>query len=119
LTTIDKYFRVARQTALKGDSKEARRRFRLGAVGVRSDGAIVTSNNISNRLPEPNAHAEARLTRKLDWGSTVYVVRILSDGSLATARPCKHCLNTMRLRGVRYVYYSISDKEHGRLTLND
>jgi tRNA(Arg) A34 adenosine deaminase TadA len=117
MSVIDKYFRLARKTALKGDTREASRQYRLGAVGVRSDGAIVTSSNIPHRTPEPQAHAEARLAKKLDWDSTVYVVRIQSDGRLATARPCKKCLNTMRLKGVRRIYYSITENEHGVLEL--
>lgn len=114
MKSVTRYFQLAKQVALKGGS---RRRYRLGAVGIRSDGAIVAANNITTRKPEPRAHAETRLTRKLDWGSNVYVVRILSDGTLAMAKPCKHCQNAMRLRGIRYCYYSISDSEYGVLIL--
>ncbi len=114
---IDKYFRLARQIALHGDTKEATRQYRLGAVGVRTDGAIVTASNVPQRTPEPNAHAEARLAKKLDWGSVVYVVRIYSNGKLAIARPCKKCQIALRLRGVTRVYYSISETEYGVLCL--
>jgi tRNA(Arg) A34 adenosine deaminase TadA len=117
LAAIDKYFRLAKQVALKGDTREAVRQFRLGAVGIRSDGTIVTANNIPNRTREPAAHAEARLARKLDWDSVVYVVRIYSDGTLALARPCRNCQKALRLKGVRRVYYSISETEFGVLVL--
>jgi tRNA(Arg) A34 adenosine deaminase TadA len=117
MSVIDKYFRLARKTALKGDTREASRQYRLGAVGVRSDGAIVTSSNIPHRTPEPQAHAEARLAKKLDWDATVYVVRIQSDGRLTTARPCKKCQNAMRLRGVKRCYFSVSENEYGVLEL--
>jgi len=110
---MPQYFRLAKRVALRGDTFEARRRYRLGAVGTRSDGAIVTASNIPNRKPEPRAHAETRLARKLDWGSVVYVARIHSNGSLAIARPCKHCQSAMRLRGVKRCYYSINDTEYG------
>ena len=121
MASIDKYFRLARQVALKGDTLEADRHYRLGAVGTRNDGTIVTASNIPIRTPNSNtgahakahAHAETRLVRKLDWGSTVYVVRIRRDGSLAMARPCRRCQSAMRLRGVRYCYYSINDAEYG------
>jgi len=113
MASIDKYFRLAKQVALRGDTLEANRHYRLGAVGIRSDGAIVTASNIPNCRPEPHAHAETRLVRKLDWGSTVYVVRIHRDGSLALARPCKRCQSAMRLRGVACCYYSINDREYG------
>lgn len=118
MTSIEKYFLTARKTALRGDTFDANRTYRLGAVGIRSDGAIVKASNIPNRSPEPRAHAEARLTRKLDWGSIVYVVRIRSDGTLAMARPCKKCQSTMRLRGVQRCYYSINNYEYGVLTFS-
>lgn len=117
MSTVTRYFRLAKQVALKGDTLEAKRQYRLGAIGIRSDGATVTASNIPNRKPEPRAHAETRLARKLDWGSTVYVVRILSDGTLAMSRPCKRCQNAMRLRGVKCCYYSINDSEYGVITL--
>jgi cytidine deaminase len=121
MAIIDRYFRLARQVALKGDTLEANRHYRLGAVGIRTDGAIVTANNIPIRKPESHAkahaHAETRLVRKLDWGSIVYVVRTRRDGSLAIARPCRRCQSAMRLRGVRYCYYSINDTEYGVLIL--
>jgi tRNA(Arg) A34 adenosine deaminase TadA len=117
MAQIDKYFRIARQVALKGDCKEANRHYRVGAVGIRTDGAVVTASNIVSRTPNPLAHAEARVTKKLDWGSTVYVVRIHSDGTLALARPCRRCQGAMRLRGVKRCYYSISDSEWGIFNL--
>lgn len=117
MAQIDRYFRLARQTALKGDCKEAARHYRLGAVGIRTDGAIVTSSNIPHRTPEPHAHAEARVARKLNWGGVVYVVRIRSNGTLAIARPCKRCQSAMRLRGVGKVYYSINETEYGVMHL--
>ena len=115
MSIIDQHFRRAKEVALKGDTKEANRRYRLGAVGVRTDGAIVTANNIPIRSPNPDAHAEARLCRKLNWGSTIYVVRILRDGLMGLARPCRDCQATMRLRGVKRCYYSIDNNEYGVL----
>jgi tRNA(Arg) A34 adenosine deaminase TadA len=117
MSSVTKYFRLARQQALKGDNHEVSRRYRLGAVGIRNDGTVVVANNIPNRLPEPEAHAEARLVKKLDWNSTVYVVRIYNDGAMALARPCRYCVSRMRLRGVRRCYYSINDTEYGVLEL--
>lgn len=114
---VEKMFRRARAVALKGDAKGIKRKYRLGSVGVRSDGAIVESSNVSCRRPTPYAHAEARLVRKLDFGSKVFVVRIQRDGSVVNAKPCKDCEIAMRLRGVETCYYTISDKEWGVLHL--
>ena len=111
---MKKLFRQAKQVALKGSDI---RRYYLGAVGVRTDGKIVQSNNLPCKSPEPSAHAESRVVRKLDWGSVVYVVRVLKSGELANARPCGHCVSTMRLRGVRRCYYSINSQEYGVLEL--
>ena len=107
---MKRFFRLAREIAARG---EDRRRYRLGAVGIRKDGAIVKSKNIPNKLPEPQAHAEARLAKKLDRGSIVYVVRIDSNGNLASARPCDSCERILKFRGVKKVYYSITNIEYG------
>lgn len=117
MANINKYFRMARQVATKGDTHEVARQYRLGSIGIRTDGAIVAASNVPHRTPEPRAHAEARLVRKLDWGSTVYVVRIKSDGELTLARPCKKCISAMRLRGVKRCYFSITEHEYGVLEL--
>jgi len=110
---IPKCFLLARKIATKGDTPEANRHYRIGAVGIRNDGAIVAASNTPQRNPEPKAHAEYRLVKKLDWGSVVYVVRIRRDGTLALARPCRNCRGAMRLRGVKRCYYSINDTEYG------
>lgn len=107
---MKRFFRLAKKVAIKGDSK---RQHRLGAVGIRSDGVIVKSNNLPNRFPEPQAHAEARVVKKLGWGGLIYVVRVKRNGELALARPCSSCQRIMRLNGVTRCYYSISDTEYG------
>jgi tRNA(Arg) A34 adenosine deaminase TadA len=113
MAATKKNFRLARQVAIHGDTKEAKRQYRLGAVGVRNDGTTVVSNNVPHRTREKRAHAETRLVRKLDWGATVYVVRITSDGKLANSRPCIKCEAAMRLRGVKRCFYSINESEYG------
>ncbi len=105
-----KYFRLAKMVATRVDDC---RQFRLGAVGIRCDGTIVVSRNIPNREPEPQAHAEARLVKKLDHGAIVYVVRVARDGKLTMARPCKTCRRALKNRHVRKCYYSINENEYG------
>jgi cytidine deaminase len=116
MAKVDKYFRLAKRVAERGD-KKIRRHYRLGAVGIRSDGVIVTSNNVPCREFSAPAHAEARLVRKLNRGSDVYVVRIKRDGTMAAARPCPTCQKVMRGRGVCRVFYSISPNEYGVIRL--
>jgi len=65
----------------------------------------------------PSMHAEARLTRKLDFYSTVYVARTMKLG-LGLARPCPDCQRALRRKRVTRVYYTISDNEYGVLELD-
>jgi tRNA(Arg) A34 adenosine deaminase TadA len=94
------------------------RRFLLGALGRRTDGTFVVSTNGG----QPNertfsAHAEARIVRKLDDGSTIWVARVLKDGTVSMARPCPRCHKLMSARGIRTVFYTISETEYGRIDL--
>jgi len=115
---IWKYFKMASDVA---NLKEDQRSFHIGAVGIRNDGIIVASSNGRVELEQGNhrgyyaaAHAEARLCRKLDRGSVVFVVRAAKiDGSYKNSKPCKTCQNAMRKRGVEKVYYSITQNEYG------
>src|SRR4030043_590917 len=105
----NRYFKLAKKVAGKRERGKIKRRYRLGAVGIRNDGVIVVSVNLPSRQVNKLAHAEVRLTKKLDKGSVIYVARIHRNGSLAMARPCENCQRTMRLRGVRRCYYSIKE----------
>ena len=90
------------------------RQFFHGAVGLRKDGLIVCASNIRSPGFIPGCHAETRLSRKMDKGGVVYVVRVRRmDGSFANSRPCQDCLRAMSRMKIRRVYYSISDNEYG------
>jgi tRNA(Arg) A34 adenosine deaminase TadA len=95
------------------------RKFWLGAIGIRRDGTTVYATN--GGVPgqrTPTAHAEFRLSRKLDVGSIVFVARSLrKDSSMANARPCRNCEMAMRNRGVSKVYYTINSDEYGCIEL--
>lgn len=93
------------------------RTFLLGAVGVRSDGTLVRARNGSPMEPSPSSHAESRLSRKLDIGSEVYVVRLLKTGQYANSRPCLSCQLRLRSRGCKRVYYTITATEYGVMDL--
>jgi tRNA(Arg) A34 adenosine deaminase TadA len=94
------------------------RAFRLGAVGVRNDGTLVSASNGPAPYPHPDAHAEARLCMKLTPGSEIWVARVRKDGTLGIARPCPRCMVRLRSAGVTRVAYTISDVEHGVLRLD-
>lgn len=85
----------------------------VGAVALRTDGAFVHARNGSSERVQPLVHAERRLLRKAGRGSIIYVARRRRDGRIGLARPCEWCLTAMRRRGVKRVYYTISDQEYG------
>ena len=115
MNKVKKHFNICKQVAESGESADGYRRYRLGSVGLRSDGAIARASNICTRKPNRLAHAEARCIKKLDYGSTIFVVRIGRDGSLQQARPCKACRKLMEQRGIARCYYSIGEREYGIL----
>jgi tRNA(Arg) A34 adenosine deaminase TadA len=111
-----KYFQMAADVAVR---RKDTREHKIGAVGLRKDGAIVLSANGSVRGAGkfPVSHAEVRLSRKLDVGSTVFVCRVAGFGNWLLAKPCPNCERTLKRRGVRRVYYTIYNSEYGVIEL--
>jgi tRNA(Arg) A34 adenosine deaminase TadA len=105
-----KYLYMAAKEASR---KIDKRSFLVGAIGIRSDGVVVRSRNEITQVPMPSAHAEARLTKKLDKNSEVYVARVLRSGDWAMAKPCVHCLKSLAKKKVKRVFYTISPSEYG------
>ena len=103
---IRRHLELAAEVALADDKRE----HRIGAVGLRADGTIVTARNGScpNGTRAPSAHAEARLARKLDFGSIVFVTRVSPGGRWGLAKPCARCLRVLKAHGVERVYYSVA-----------
>lgn len=113
---IERMLNIAAKEAIKRNAID-KRCFRLGSVGIRSDGAIVYSRNTSNYIKNRKIHAEYRLSKKLDYYGIVFVARVLRDGSLGMARPCPDCVRALKSRRVRKVYYSIANNEYGCINL--
>jgi tRNA(Arg) A34 adenosine deaminase TadA len=103
------YLNLAARIA-KSHSFGLSKHFLFGAICVRRDGAIVTSYNIRTKNPGISAHAEARCLRKAGYGSTLYIVRIDRAGNWCMAKPCAGCASLIRNRGVRKVFYTVSEK---------
>jgi|GEM_PF-1741431 tRNA(Arg) A34 adenosine deaminase TadA len=100
------------------DRRVDQRTFLLGAIGLRNDDVLVSSRNVPGRDVVPDHHAEARLSRKLTPGSTVWVARVARrDGSWAMARPCPGCEIRLRSSGVKRVVYTIGPNEWGVMDL--
>ncbi len=82
----------------------------IGAVGIRKDGAIVRSRNGSSKIPLPEAHAEARLCDKLDFGTPyVFVARVRKDGTYGMSKPCQDCAIKLKMKGVKRVYFTTNE----------
>jgi tRNA(Arg) A34 adenosine deaminase TadA len=109
------YIQLAAETARVGID---RRQYAIGAVAVRNDGTVVRSRNLPIKTPLHAAHAEVRLCKKIDLGATVYLARVLRDGSLAVARPCPRCHALLKLKGVRRVFFTVSNGEIESIKLN-
>lgn len=66
--------------------------------------------------PIPNIHAEIDAliySRYNDLsGCEIFVYREASDGTLATCRPCKACLNALKDAGVKHMYYTTERGYH-------
>lgn len=104
---------MLKEAALVSRHKDDDRRFFIGAIAIRADGTKVTSCNGNPKEPTREHHCEYRLSRKVDRGATVFVCRTLADGSIGLSRPCHNCAKVLRFKGVREVYYSISETEYG------
>lgn len=105
------YFQMAGRMAL---SKQDRRTYLLGAIGVRNDGCMVSSMNGPSPVPTREVHAEYKLCRKLDHDAVVYIARVrVGDGAFVNAKPCASCRKMLRSRRVKKVYYTISNTEYG------
>lgn len=110
---IKGYLAMAAEHAIE---RKDSRTFRLGAVGLRQDGALVTARNAPTRVPNRKGHAEYRLSTKLDYGAIVFVARVTQingERQLANAKPCKKCRKVLRSRQVKKVYYSSSANSYG------
>lgn len=94
-----------------------RRKAVMGAVGLRNDGTLVTSSNGPSPFPGESHHAEARVVRKLDRGSEVWVARVKRDGTWGMAKPCPSCERRLRSSRVTRVVYTIDADNYGVMEL--
>ena len=105
-------FERAVKLAKEVDEMKSKQKYCLAAVGVRNDGAVVYAQNgggccaVKNRHPF-QSHAEARLTKKLDVDSVVFVARVKKiNYEVGSAKPCHKCEGFMRAKGISRVYYT-------------
>ncbi len=88
--------------------------FRLIALGLRKDGALVKSVNSPSQHPDRKCHAEYKLCKKMDFGGEIYVARVLyQNNQFGMARPCPNCQKVIKSRGIKKVYYTIDKDSYG------
>lgn len=117
-------------------------RQRLGAILVNGNRVLAVGYNQTKTFPmqkrynvyrefENNdsknnggIHAEMCLLQRtkyenIDWANCVlYVARKDKLNRMRIARPCPACLKAIKERGIKTVYYSVSDNEFGALDLS-
>jgi deoxycytidylate deaminase len=106
--------RMARVGMLKSAHK-----IKVGAALV-SKGKIIVAWNMTKTSPAAlrhnyrwadQAHAEFNLFSHTvvpgDTEGTVFVIRELADGSLATAKPCDKCREFLKFMGIKRIVYSM------------
>jgi len=115
------HYMLARTMAEKSVS-----RFRLGAVLAKKNRVISTGYNDMGKTHTlmqkynldktwaPGLHAEIHSCIGVPMAdldsADLYVVRILKNGGLAMAKPCRICQKFIADVGIRRVYYSFSDE---------
>lgn len=90
------------KTAKRAAKKSRHKKSKHGAVLIKSGRVLASAQN-------NNGHAEAVVMSKikdLPMRTIVWSVRVMADGSLGMAKPCRACESIMRELGVKTVYYS-------------
>jgi tRNA(Arg) A34 adenosine deaminase TadA len=110
-----KMLHLAAESALASSERIDIRENLLGAIGLRNDGVIVVSRNVSSQNPTPTHHAETRLLRKLTPNSEIWVARVKRNGEWGLSKPCKTCESSLRNKGISRIVYTIGPNEWGVL----
>jgi len=82
------------------------------AIGINR--AINNPNHVTDPKTGASIHAEIaalNACRKSNLeGATIYVARILKDGSPAMSKPCLRCQKALRKAGIKKVFYTIDSE---------
>ena len=63
------------------------------------------AKNLGNNARQRRNRKKAIKTSRLD----LYVVQVDQSGNLRSSRPCGHCMNVIKLLGIRRIFYSQND----------
>jgi len=110
---IDKYIEYAGVLA-----HNSVMRYRLGAVLIKSGKIIGAGRNhkkyshMAKDHWSQTIHAEVDAILKSDKsprGSTLFLSRILKNGSTALSKPCEACIRVMKEERIKSVYYTTAE----------
>lgn len=119
------WINVAINEAHKSNFKKKKSVFKLGAVIIKN-GKIVgrgynyKTNNIKfiNYGCNQSIHAEClAIQRARRKGEIIIIVRILRDGTLTMAAPCKKCFEAIKKSGIKTIIYSDWNGEFQKMRL--
>lgn len=129
---VEKYFALARDVITLGNDLK---NFYVGAVGIRQDGVIVASQNgafiqhpsvtmpfKTKRFRFPEAHAEAKLCKKLGKNGIIFVVRLSKNPQnkeYKMARPCETCMVRLINSKVKKIYYTFDNDHYGVIDMKN
>lgn len=106
----------ALKIAIKGRGKN-QKQYHLGCIVIRSDGSVVSAFNSRSRDRAPSLHAEVKALKKAGKAHTLYISRVMANGSWGLAKPCSTCIETIKKHKVKKIYYTISYNEYGVIKL--
>lgn len=94
-------------------------RWRVFALITKGGRPLVSA---SNYLAQRGHCAERRCLQRFKGnliGARIYIVRITQgEQTLGLAHPCPLCLNSLRARGIKKVYYSVRNDEWAEMRLD-
>lgn len=111
---VHRFFLLARNESICSDH-----RTKMGAVLTRRGIVINTGRNSASKThPEARGHTQyvhaelaavIGIDRSLIAGGTMWVYRTHRDNSLALAKPCRNCMEVLRMVGIRMVIYTTEE----------
>ena len=123
MSRVDVMFELARNLSFKSTEKHQH-----GAVLAKGCRVLNTGFNRSTYSKLADRHKGSRrwhgtqhaeidaINCRNASGGVVYVVRTNSAGDLVYSKPCLMCQASMRAVGIRSCYYSIGNKEWGKMS---
>jgi pyrimidine deaminase RibD-like protein len=111
MKNIPSFFRLA-----KNISKLSNHKQKMGAVVVKNGKPISVGYNQIKSNPtgwRGCLHAEQYAIKYADiedfHGCSIYVYRQRPDGNIGLSRPCRYCLEELKKKGFRWMYYSTNE----------